>query len=326
MSQGPFKQSDEEFWTEPLKNLSRVSDEHAMKFQRALIIDGPREVDPGARKTLPVSLYYLAPQSDVFSFTFQDVAIVVASRREDRQVFCDMATDPITAPREHSTAKPDPDVFSGSSRVLDLKEHPNIPWQSGTWFVNVLVRDLVSNRIEIELADSASKRKDPESRKEEKPPAPAPASPEAGDPLPHYQAYAKSPALPDKPGIALSVERVIVAKHGSRAELAASFRLAPLRGELVPGASGDEPKAVIPITLVIIGTENAYPLPFTVRAPAYGNIGDTELTGHFALDLFDIPHFDPRAQTYFVYAFAGEVMAGPATLGLVSEEMLHRRH
>jgi hypothetical protein len=327
MTQGPFALSDDEFWGEPLNHLDKASAPYDMKPKRALLVDGPKEVDLQARESLPVPVYYLHSAADAFSFAFQNVAIVVAARAEDRAVFCNMAAPRITVPMEPPEGKPSPTTFFGDSKVLNLKER-GLPWKPGTWFVNVIVRDLVSNRVQIHLGEPASKYKDPEVEKflkSQKYPPPAPVSPEPGKPLPHYQLYGRSPAVPDSQGIALSVDRVIVTRRGNRGELSASFRLAPLPGELVPGASGDGPKAVIPITLIVTGTENSFPLPFTVRAPAYGNAGDTELTGHFALDLFDVPQFDARAQTYFVYAFAGEVMAGPAAMALVSEEMTHQR-
>lgn len=325
---GPFELADAEFWSEPLKNLDKVSEAHETGPGRVLVIDGPGEVDLEARKSLPIPVYYLAPQTDTRSFAFQDIAVILLSRLEDRAVFCGMAADPLTIPREPATEAGDPTVLIGSSYVLDLRKHPQIPWRPGTYLVTLAMRDLVSNRARVRLGPSPAKFKDPEVEKflrEQAPPAPAPVSPEPGDPFPSYRPDAKSPPLPEEEGIALAVDRVVVTSKDARAALRASFRLAPLRGELISGAAEGSPAAIIPITLVLTGTETIFPLAFTVRAPAFGKPGDAMLTGHFSIDLLDIPHFKTRPQTYFVYAFAGAAMAGPAPVGLVSEDMLPGR-
>ena len=41
-------------------------------------------------------------------------------------------------------------------------------------------------------------------------------------------------------------------------------------------------------------------------------------SGHFALDLCKLLKFSGRPQTYFVYAFSGEIMAGPCLAAYVN--------
>jgi hypothetical protein len=79
------------------------------------------------------------------------------------------------------------------------------------------------------------------------------------------------------------------------------------------------------VWLVMVGTREARPQTVLLRVPVFAaapvSAGET-VTGYFEYDLFGHPAVAGIAQTTFIYAFAGDLMAGPARFAVVTEEML----
>jgi hypothetical protein len=83
---------------------------------------------------------------------------------------------------------------------------------------------------------------------------------------------------------------------------------------------------VLAVSLLIVGADEAIPtvvrllVPSTDRVPGAG----AEVSGHFAVDLLELPGMPRVGQTYFVYALHGEHLAGPVPMALVDPVLLGR--
>ena len=102
-----------------------------------------------------------------------------------------------------------------------------------------------------------------------------------------------------------------------------AFLLPVGKPDLVPPDEGERHKAVIDIHFVITGADTPAPLLYSIRAPVYGEaeVGKPA-AGHFAFDLFSIFKPQQRTQTYFLFAFSREVMAGPQPIAIVASDAL----
>ena len=74
--------------------------------------------------------------------------------------------------------------------------------------------------------------------------------------------------------------------------------------------------------MVLTGSDIAAPYVFALRVPSYEPVThEGELataTGYFALDLQKLGNLDALDQTYFIYAFSGEVVTGAVPMALVT--------
>ena len=131
-----------------------------------------------------------------------------------------------------------------------------------------------------------------EERRREAPPAAI--LPVQGDPLPSYEPREGSPPLPKAPGIRLAAPRLTVL-GGKRPScvLRGRFRL-PVRdvdrvdrpggARLPPGAErlATRPTAVVPISLLLIGSVSVAPLVWRLGVPTFEPIGDGGLATGFS--------------------------------------------
>ncbi len=147
--------------------------------------------------------------------------------------------------------------------------------------------------------------------------------------------------LPSTEGIALAAPRVFMLEPGQPCILRGAFRLPVLHRHIVPpvaGAPGTEqlrtqlkdrlqagepmPTGVVPVTLVMTGTETIGPEAWRLIVPTYDRLDATAerpvATGTFAIDLRTFPGFDRHPQTWHVYAFSDRAMAGPTLVGLTT--------
>jgi hypothetical protein len=332
----PFKLRGDEYWTAPFKHQSELLFSTVGEMKKAIVIDAPPAVEIGVRDTLPVPLVYSTSMEDAESFAFDQNAVLVAVRLDDGAALTRAAVDRLTQDEAPGGGRGDPDTFVGRTALVDLLERFTLPAKPANYLLTVVLRDLVSNRVTTKLVRSASTYADPEVEKflrEQPLPLPAPPGPLPlpGAQLPAYTKGADSPPVPAEPGIALAVPRLVVPRRQRSAVLTGSFRAAVPRRETtwrkgMPPIPSGQPTAIVPITILLVNTANEPPAQISLRVPSFDPV-DPEaerpvVTGHFAVDLLGLPDVGVRAATHFVYAFAGEAMAGPTPMAIVTEDML----
>jgi len=188
--------------------------------------------------------------------------------------------------------------------VVAARAHFNLPWEPSSYVMGLIMLDRVSNRIQVTL-DSGVGFDVPAIKaytKAQSRPAPSPVYPVEESTLPNYRKNATSPELPDD-GVNIKVKRVIEIKNAYKIVLQGSFRLKVLPGEINDGGKdsvhGAIPAAIIPITLLITGSESIGPIVVTVRAPSYDQINANEknqyVTGYFAIDLLKVNGIDRKS-------------------------------
>ena len=198
------------------------------------------------------------------------------------------------------------------AQVVGLEAWPaGASWPPGRYALVAVAGDRASERVEIAVGeavvDAAPGAVDPEGLRVWPPPDPTGG-------LPHYHPLQHSPGVPAAPGIALVVE-----PDGStgRAVVYGSFR-AHLRRRWT-AAHG----AVVPITLVLAGSEDAACVARTLRLPSFDPVNRTHppdtVTGCFAVDLLELaPLAGP--QTYFLHAFSCDASVGGVPVTVVARQ------
>ncbi len=348
MSNGPLMLNDDEFWgdcgrTEELV-LTRIAKENFC----GLLIDGPERISMNQRDTAPVAGYFVRSLRDDLVVNQETQLLVAALNLETNYLLVGLALDTgkIPGPRP-----PRPTVDPGEGTVLnlfktDLRRALKLPWQHGRYRVSALLREYLSNPITVEIGRSKLEYDDPEvakfleaeRRRAILPPAPKifPAINEKQPGrLPEYRRREDSPPIPDQPGIVLVMDRVVALRPRAACVLRGSYRLPILQREIVrpfadsgqlPDVGDPRATAVVPVTLVLTGSDLTGPWVFRLQAPSYDPIVAGEETpvvsGCFTLDLLQLPGFPRRAMTYFISVFNGAHVAGPSPVALISEDML----
>ena len=330
----PYKLEDEAFWARPTRGSDRLATRLVGQYA-GVLVDAPRRVPVDQRTTLPAGIYYMGPVRELAMVPFERFGVITAMDVTHNRLYAvaghalQRDSDPVPGP------PPDPSKLSAKANMsdtksVDLRELLRVPWEPARWLFMALLRDRVSNRAEIELVRSPASFVDPEVEKyREAERAKVNAGfifPRPGGTLAGYKRQPESPAVPEQPGIALSPARLVDQDRETRWMVYGAFRLAPLVEETVkPGwqdpyyalrTADPKPVAVVGVTLLLTGANDGSLYLYPLRVPAFTRAG-AEVTGYFALDLRQMEGAPRRAQTYFVYAFAGEQMAGPAPSALV---------
>lgn len=331
MSQGPFGLEDEGFWTAPLTDADSVMDARCASGLMGIAIDAPAVAALDRHDTVPLIGCTLLTLREEMSLRFKDTSIVVAVREEDGAVLASVTQRP--GRRTLGSFDPPEPVDPGEGRSfgtfeLDLRERLFLPATRASYLVTVLARDRVSNRVRILVQPPSGAKEDPAAlalarrRLEAGPPSPFPA-PSADRDLPSYARRAESPPLPDGPGIALAVDRVFLMEGDAPLVLRGSFRLPVREHERIARPIFGEPTAVVPITLVLAGADDPGPFVLPLSVESHAPIDENGLTtGWFALDLLALRGMPRIAQTYFAYAFAGEVLSSPVPVAIVTQNMI----
>ncbi len=348
MSNGPLLLNDDEFWgncsrTEELV-LSRIAKED---FQ-GLLIDGPERISVNQRDTAPVAGYFVRSLRNDLVMDQETQLLVAAVDLETNHLLAGLALDTGKLP---GARPPKPTVDPGEGTVLnlfktDLRRALNLPWQHGRYRIHALLREYLSNSITVEIGRSKLEYEDPEVAKfleDERRRVVPPPAPKIFPPIdvvkpglsPDYRHRKDSPQLPEKVGITISPDRVVALRDGAVCIMHGSYRLPILRREQVrphpqtgqlPDVGDPRATAVVPITLLVTGSDLPGPWVFRLRVPSYDPIAPEAATavagGYFTLDLLQLPGFPRRAMTYFISAFNGENAAGPSRVALISEDML----
>jgi hypothetical protein len=331
---GLFGLDEDDYWSQPWKNGQTLFFTFVADWKFGLHIDGPSVIDPREHDTAPMPFLYVARMRDAFKTDLDRQAKVVASRVEDRALKIDSALTVQDRLAPGTKLGADSDDPTSEQHIVELSKL-GILREPGTYKVNVLVRGQISNRVDVTVENPEPKSDDPEVVKfleaHRTPPLPPePASPGL------VKEHDGAPPVPADEGIAFAVDRVVLNKPGARALLKGAFRLKVRRAEIVPPASAATPErphpeygeprptAIVPITLVCLGTVDDAPVVLKLRVPSVDKVaaeGDA-VTGRFAIDLLADKNLRARPQTFSIYGFAGEPMTGPHTFATVTEPML----
>ncbi|MBK8229595.1 MAG: hypothetical protein IPK72_03220 [Candidatus Eisenbacteria bacterium] len=344
MSEHVFGLQDHDFWSDPFKAEPTPSGLPPRPGPPGLVIDAPSYVALGVRETLPVVVRHTMTLKKAAYVSFRFLALVTAVDVDRNELYVGPALDQEGRVREERTAPAaePPDGMMMSPYLSEVRARAGVPWQPSNLLVTVLLRDEVSNRVTTRLDKQPGSYEDPEVRKfleaqHAKQPL-APVSPAESWPYPTYKELPNSPDAPDSIGIALAADRVSVLSSDSRAVVRGSFRLAARKEDIVPRlaassgeASGaaspkDTPTAIVGIHLLATGADSGVPIVLRLRVPSHDPIDPNDpnpvVTGCFAIDLLSYKTAPWKDETYFLYAFSRESMAGPVPCALVHESML----
>lgn len=342
---GPLGMKNEDFWNNPHELVAPMRRKLAMERKPIVAFDAPTEVLIDGRDTLPVQVVRIAASARMWERPFPGTAILVGVDVAENVVRAAGALRPSereTGPEPKPTVPPSPTGMGAETFTIDLRERLKLPWEPSLIHSRLIIWDEVSPARPVTL--KAGKFEDPEvvkfrAEQREKTNVPT-VTPAPGEPFATYKRGKNTPAVPEERGIAIAVPRVFPLDEGEPCVMHAAFRLAILKRHIVPSTSvakaGTEeifaqyaervkageamPTGVVPITLVATGTESTGPYVWRLIVPTYDKIAwgekGAEVTGCFSIDLRTLEGFDRRAQTWYIYAFSSEVMAGPTTIGL----------
>ena len=326
----PFEMSDEDFWTNPDKNLSTLAGTRVRSRRPGLLTDSPKTIPIKQREQWPYLVLQTGDTHELYKVPFSEHAVVTAYSPSEGILYAARAI-PKMGPAVDSGPLPSPG-FTSNFENVDARAVLGIPWRNGRYVLTTVIRDQTSNRVTVELVSSLSQYADQEVQKylaaQEKQHPPRPVSPPPSDARVFYQKTGRSATPPIDPGVVLSVDRVIEALPGARAELRGSFLLPVKASDVIPRSAvkGDEPSitAVVPISLLILGSEDAIPETLPLVVPSYmpttERDGVTFATGQFTINLAQMGSFMLRPQTYFIHAFAGETMTPAAVMAVVPRQ------
>jgi hypothetical protein len=347
--QGFMRLSPGEYFTDPLKNKSAViADLFGSSFV-GLKLDAPPLVELDARTGLPLLAMHVWPNQVLPQPDFKRTALLTAVDLRTGFVHAAPAFDLGARGRPSPPARPDPDQgplpegMNARTYEIDARGRLDLPWEPAELLLTIVTLDQLSNRVRVKLEVSAATYRDPEVARfveEQRARAPFPAvHPSADDVLPSYRKRPSSPAIPEASGIALSVERIHVTRPDAPALVHGSFRVpvgparlvdrdAWLAQMLATSPQAVAPSALVPITLLLTGSEVATPFVWHLWVPSFDppeEIASRKMaTGYFAFDMLMLGDVAAVAQTTFIYAFSGELLTGPIPAAYVAESSLPR--
>jgi hypothetical protein len=317
---------DDDFWGTPLEAAPKRLDELLGRPQRGLRLWAPASVALDARKTLPVHVGVLGEVAELERLSFLERAIVVA---------VDVASGDVRTVRVGNTGgagapprlAPPPGFEGGlgpSTGALAAQVTRCVLWDAATaasawgpgrYRLTVIAADRVSNDVLVDVSRAMSTvdRAVRDAEAADRPlQAWPPPDPTGG--LPRYAAVDGSPPPPSEPGVVLAAERVVVIREGAACVLYAAVRARP----------GEEPRTrhttIVPVTLVITGTETPGPTVIPMRVPSFerSTAGDGGLIARFAVDLLQLAPLAAAPQTYFVHAFTADGRSVPQPIAVVA--------
>ena len=305
-----------------------------------MLLGAPATVALNRHSDLPVALIRVARLTTFGKIPTRESVVIAAMEPGSNELRARLAL-PMAARRPAPAGGPPAgrDSFSGDDtammsegHTIDLASRLGAPAARGEYLVVAILRDQVSNRCRMKLAESAG-FDDPavddfvrEYRQRKQKPREVFPAPE--DWLPSYRRQDDSPPIPAESGIALSLPRVQLYSPKSRCVLAGSFRLPmqpqyavkPDHGASLPANAPPE-TARLPISLLITGSTDAAPQIVKLVVPSHEPIktvaGKPFALGYFSFDLCKLASLRTSPQTYFIYAFCGELMTPPALTAFV---------
>ena len=339
--------SDEDYWLDPLKTRDEIEDRLLDEGENTLLLGAPGKMVLRAQRSLPLVVLRVASLAQLGELSFDQQALVTAVDLATNRVYADLAvfhSGRNLAPPEVS-AEPALPGMGGEAYVIDVIDRLNLPEKPGDYLLRVIMREYLSEALPVEMLTSPSEFIDPEVvqfKKEElqraQIPKPWPGQVVGKDFPSVYQLLESTPQVPEAIDIALEVKRVSVIGSADPLVLHGSFRL-PVLSEHILDEERDphlaaraswlrdipeeapQPKAVVPITLVVTGSQSAAPFVWRLILPVYDEllVGDDGVvaTGTFAVDLMALGRLGSSEQTWFLYALSAEVIEGPEMMAFV---------
>jgi hypothetical protein len=282
----PFALSAADYWDAPHKTMMDFAWDRVGEQISGIVLGGPPQLDVDVRSTLPMVAFHSDTLAGLVEAPFH-AAIVVASRVDEPDLRAVVADEPEA---DDETAPP-AEGFAGTPHDLELRELLNLPWKPATWIVTLLLRGSASNRVTVRLTRGALRYVDPEVERV----------------LAEQRAAMRKPLpVPDDPALSFTRDGAldVPEERGIVLEGGAKLRLACRLPERAPVAA---------VWLVISGTISVGPHVRRLHLP----LSEDGSGGVAELDLFADPAFAGMPpQTFFIHAFAGDVMSAPATMTL----------
>jgi hypothetical protein len=317
-----FTQDD--LWGPPLQAAPALLDELNARPGRGLHLWAPPLVALDARTTLPVHVGAFGEVAEVQRLALLERAMVVAvdTASGDARVVRAGAG----AGREPAARMPPPPGFEGGlgqstgaraaqvARWAMWDQASGAPaWPTGRYRLTAIAADCVSGETLVDVTRSATTI-DPAVR-EAAAPGPVWPPPDPAGGLPRYQPSDGAPSPPADHGVVLAAERVVAAREGATCPLRGAVRVR------LRDAHRARHGAVVPVTLVVTGTESPGPFVVPMRVPSFDRddaAREVGVTAHFAVDLFRLAPLAAAPQTYFVYAFSADGHTEPLPIAVVA--------
>lgn len=315
----------------------------------ALFLRVPRHVRLDTQRAVPAALW----QADTFVGLarhplLQRALAVIVDLRDGAVRVASLRPDGYVPPRPFPRGDGDSPAAEGAaakSHYFDLVDQCSFPLRVGDYLVSVVLLDQHSNReaVSVRASDLSDAFHDPAVdalinaeylRKGHPRVWPLPTAL-----TPSYAPRPDVPTPPDAAGIVMTAPRAVAQRPGTPWPLRGAWRL-PLRPEDIvrtPDATVEHmerrgfgrPTAVVPVSLLFTGADSPRDVLVQLGLPTFDPIDvanpPAEVTGCFSLDLQQTFEGKLEPQTYFVYAFSREVMAGPVQTALVAAERLPER-
>lgn len=276
ISQGFLQLSDDAFWASKL-DLQPFIRQLMMSGTEGFFLDAPRAADVRARTSLPVALFAVVSARVAADWNYRDNLLIVACDVERGQCLADRAAPverPILRPSGNSAAGDGEDGHVGNKTILDARRRLQLPWKPGTWQLLLVTRERRSEPVRVVLHEGGTVT-----------PAPEPLA-----------------------GARLALTG---AGQGLETVLDVELKVRASKGALgAGGAGGDVP---VPVTFVVTG--HAQPIPYVVQRAAPGRWGAApgpeHVTASLHVALKDLVPAGVGADTYYVWAFAGDQVSEP---------------
>ncbi|MCO5165345.1 MAG: hypothetical protein M9894_03130 [Planctomycetes bacterium] len=330
-------EDDEAFWRRPLARQDRVID-RLLDRRPGLLLDAPCEVELPLRTTLPAVVGLVATYAQLHGLDPGRAGALAAVNVDTSEVWAGTIEDLDGVEPPEDPGPPPAAQGTGALVLLACaRTRTGLAWTPGaSYLLTAHLRERASNRVPVRLVPGPQVWVDPAAQ---------------GLVLARRRAHALRPSetgaladgaldlgdeaaralVPERPGLAAKVERVVVTDPGAPATLRVGLRAALRPWQRARPAQRGDPEldprivGVVPVTLLVTGAVEADPRVLALRVPVEGEVADVgddadgpEVTGSFALDLLRLDGFPRAPGTYYVSAFSGAAMAGPAPVALVS--------
>jgi hypothetical protein len=300
----------ENSWGEPFEAAPTLLDAMFAEGRPGLRLWAPPTVALDQRPSLPVHLGVFDANARIGRLALLDRAIVVAVELTTGRAHA--ARVDRTGGGERPVRLVPPPGFEGGlgptsgARAAQVTRFAlwntataSPPFAPGRFRLTVIAADHVSNDVVVEVTRSMT-TVDPAivDDKEREATAHVSPPPDPAGNLPRYHFADDLLSPPVDRGVILEAGRVATARD-----------VCTLRG----AARARRPGAIVPVTLVVTGSEIPGPHVVPMRVPSFDRDA-----AQFAVDLLRLAPLAAAPQTYFVYAFTADGHAGPLPIAVVA--------